>query len=68
MKMSSKVYDILKWLALVVLPAISTMYVSLAGIWNLPNGEQVVGTIAVVETFLGAILQISNAQYKKTNQ
>ena len=67
MKMSSKVYDTLKWIALVVLPAIATLYVTLAGIWNLPNGEQVVGTIAAVETFLGAVLQISSAQYKKTN-
>ena len=67
MKMSSKVYDTLKWIALVVLPAIATLYVTLAGIWNFPNAEQVVGTIAAVETFLGAVLQISSAQYKKTN-
>lgn len=66
MKMSNKLYDVLKWLALVVLPSIATLYVTLSGIWNLSYTEQVVGTIAAVETFIGAILQISNSQYKKT--
>ena len=65
MKMSNKVYDALKWIAMVVLPAIAALYSGLAGIWGFPYGEQIVGTIVVVETFLGAILQISNAQYKK---
>ena len=67
MKMSSKVYDVLKWITMVVLPAIGTLYFALAGIWGLPYGEQVVGTIVAVETFIGTVLQISNAQYKKTN-
>lgn len=63
--MSNKVYDILKWVALVVLPAIGTLYFALAGIWHFPYGEQVVGTITAIDTFLGAILGISNIQYKK---
>ena len=63
--MSNKVYDILKWVALVVLPAIGTLYFALAGIWGFPYGEQVVGTITAIDTFLGAILGISNIQYKK---
>lgn len=67
MKMSSKLYDVLKWIAMVVLPAIGTLYFALSGIWGFPYGEQVVGTLVAVETFLGTVLQISNAQYKKTN-
>ena len=68
MKMSNKVYDVLKWIAMYFLPAIGTLYFALSGIWNLPYGEQVVGTITAVDTFLGVILGISNAQYNKINQ
>lgn len=67
MVMNSKVYDVLKWIAMVVLPAIGAAYFGLATIWGFPYGEQIVGTIAIVETFIGSILQISSAQYKKTN-
>lgn len=65
MKMSNKVYDVLKWIAMYLLPAAGTLYFALAGIWGLPYGEQVVGTITAVDTFLGVMLGISNAQYKK---
>ena len=65
MKMSNKVYDILKWIAMYVLPAIGTLYFALAGFWGFPFGEEVVGTITAVDTFLGAILGISTAQYNK---
>ena len=68
MKMSNKVYDVLKWIAMYFLPAIGTLYFALSGIWNLPHGEQVVGTITAVDTFLGVILGISNAQYNKNYQ
>lgn len=67
MTISNKVYDVLKWIAMVVLPAIGTLYFALAGIWGLPYGEQVVGTITAVDTFIGVVLGISSAQYKKTN-
>ena len=60
-----KVYDVLKWITLIVLPAIASLYFGLAQIWSFPYGEQVVGTIAVVCTFLGAILGISSANYNK---
>lgn len=63
--MSNKVYDILKYIAQVVLPALGTLYFALASIWGLPYGEQIVGTITAVDTFLGALLMISNEQYKK---
>ena len=65
MKMSDKTYNILKWIAMVLLPAIGTLYFALAGIWNFPYGEQIVGTVTAVDTFLGVILGISTAQYNK---
>ncbi len=65
--MSNKTYDILKYIAQIVLPAIGTLYFALASIWGLPYGEQVVGTITAIDTFLGTILMISNAKYKKEN-
>ena len=65
MIMNDKVYDILKWIALVILPALGTLYFALAGIWGLPYGEQIVGTITAVDTFLGAVLGISSINYNK---
>lgn len=63
--MSSKTYDVLKWIAQILLPAAGTLYFALASIWNLPYGEQVVGTITAVDAFLGALLGISTAKYNK---
>lgn len=68
MILNSKVYDILKYLAQIVLPAIATLYLALAGIWNLPFGEQVSGTIMAIDTFLGVLLGISSAKYNKLNK
>ena len=65
MKLSNKAYDILKWIAQLLLPAVATLYFALAGIWGFPYGEQIVGTITAIDTFLGVILGISTAQYKK---
>lgn len=65
MLLNNKTYDILKWVALVLLPAIGTLYFALAGIWGLPYGEQIVGTITAIDTFLGVILGISTVQYNK---
>lgn len=67
MKMSNKLYDVLKWIALYLLPALGTFYFALAGIWAFPYGEEVVGTITALDTFLGVILGISTAQYNKIN-
>ena len=67
MKMSNKLYDVLKWIAMVALPAVGTLCFALAGIWGLPYGEQIVGTITAVDTCVGVLLGISSAQYKKTN-
>lgn len=66
MKFSNKTYDILKWIAQIMLPAVGVLYFALAGIWNFPYGEEVVGTITAVDAFLGAILGISTKQYNKT--
>jgi hypothetical protein len=66
--MSNKIYDILKWVTMVVLPAIGTLYFTLAGIWGLPYGEQILGTLTAVEVALGTVLQISSAKYKKTSE
>ena len=63
--MSNKLYDVLKWITTVVLPAIGTMYFALAGIWGFPYADQICGTITAVVTFLGIVLGISSAQYKK---
>lgn len=65
MIMSNKVYDILKWIAMVVLPALGTLYFAFAGIWGLPFGEEIVGTIMAVDTFLGTVLGISSVKYNK---
>lgn len=64
-KMSNDTYDILKYIAQIVLPACGTLYGALAGIWGLPYGEQIVATIAAVDLFLGAVLKISTDDYNK---
>lgn len=66
--MSNKVYDTLKWIALVVLPAIATLYLSIAGIWHLPLGQEISGTIMAIDTFLGVILGISSIEYAKLDK
>ena len=63
MKLSNKAYDILKWIALYFLPALGTLYFALAGIWHFPFGEEIVGTITALDTFLGVILGISASKY-----
>ena len=66
MKLSNKVYDVLKWIAMYLLPALGTLYFALAGIWGFPYGEEVVGTLTAIDTFLGVILGLSSAEYNKT--
>ncbi len=64
-KMKNHVYDVLKDIALIVLPALATLYAALAKIWNLPYEVAIPATIMAVDTFLGAILKISTNQYNK---
>lgn len=65
--MSNETYDILKWVAQYLLPALATLYFAVAKIWGLPYGEEIVGTITAVDTFLGVLLGISTANYNKQN-
>ena len=65
--MSNKTYDMLKWVAQYLLPALATLYFAVAKIWGLPYGEEIVGTITAIDTFLGVLLGISTANYNKQN-
>jgi hypothetical protein len=62
---NNKTYDVLKFIALILLPALGTFYFAVAGIWGLPYAEQVVGTITALDAILGALLGITTAQYNK---
>lgn len=64
-KMSNETYDVLKYIAQIVLPAAGTLYGAISGIWGLPYGEQIVATIAAVDLFMGAVLKISTDDYMK---
>lgn len=65
MKMSSTVYDVLKYIALIVLPALATLYAGLAEIWSLPFAQPIPMTIMAIDTFLGALLKLSSDKYYK---
>ena len=67
MKLSNKAYDILKWLVCIVIPALTTAYVGLAGVWGWSCPDEIAKTSAIVCTLLGALLGISTAQYNKDN-
>lgn len=68
MKMNDKVYDTLKHITQIGLPALAAFYVAIAGIWGLPYGEEIAGTITAVVALLGAFLGISSAQYNKEHK
>lgn len=63
--MSNKLYDILKWVAQMILPALGTLYFAVSQIWGFPFGEQIVGTITAVDTFLGVALGLSSVKYSQ---
>ena len=63
--LSNKAYDILKWVCIIVLPAIATLYMGLAKIWELPYETEIPQTITVVDAFLGALLGVSTINYNK---
>lgn len=63
MLLPDKVYDVMKWVTVIALPAAGTAYFGLAQIWNFPLGEEVVGTVAVVTLLLGTLLGISTKAY-----
>lgn len=65
MKMSNSVYDILKWVALVALDAVGVFYNTIAAVWSLPFGDEILQTCAAASLLLGALIGISSANYKK---
>jgi hypothetical protein len=66
MKFTNKVYDVLKWIAQILLPALATLYFALAAIWGFPFAKEVIGTISALDVFLGVLLGISTASYNKS--
>jgi len=66
MRIPNNVYDVLKWVVMIVLPALSTAYVGLAAIWHWPMADEVAKTCSVICVMLGALLGISTAEYNKT--
>ena len=65
MKLPDKWYDVLKWLSLVVFNAVGVLYKTLAGVWGWPYGEEVVTTCAAIALFIGALIGVSTAEYRK---
>ena len=65
MTFTDRMYDVLKQIALVWLPALGALYFALAGIWGFPCGEQIIGTISAMDAFLGAVLKVSSVRYNK---
>lgn len=66
MKLNDNVYDVLKWIALIVLPAIATLYATLGNIWSFPFVSEITATITAIDTFIGALLGISTKAYNKS--
>lgn len=66
--MANKVYDVLKWICMIVMPALATLYTALAPVWNLPFAEEIPVTITALDLFLGAVLGVSNLEYVKKHE
>lgn len=67
--LNNKVYDVLKWIAMLVLPALALLIKTVFAIWNIPYGNEISATIVAINAFLGAILGLSNTMYyKKQNE
>lgn len=66
MKLSDKVYDVLKWIALICLPALGVAYSALAGVWGWPYADEIARTVNAVVALLGALLGISTVEYHKS--
>ena len=61
---NNKAYDILKWCCMILIPAIACLWFTLGKIWHFPYLAEIEATIVAINTFLGALLGISNIQYK----
>ena len=66
--MSNKVYDVLKWIALVALDAVGLFYSTISAIWGLPYGDQVLETCVALSVFIGALVGVTSAQYKSKTE
>lgn len=66
--MANKIYDVLKWICMIVMPALATLYTALAPVWNLPFAEEIPVTITALDLFLGAVLGVSNLEYVKKHE
>lgn len=67
-QLNNSMYDVMKWIVTLVLPALGTLYFTLSQIWGLPYGEEVVGTLTAISLFLGTILKISSSNYSSENE
>ena len=67
MVLKNSIYDVLKYIAQIVLPALGTLYFALSKIWGLPYGEEITGSIACLDTFIGVCLGISSSNYYKND-
>lgn len=65
MLINDKVYNIIKWIIVYLLPALGTLYFSVSQLWGIPHAEQILGTISSVTIFLSMLLGISGSSYKK---
>ena len=68
MRLKNSVYDVLKYIVTIVLPALTTLWLALATIWNLPYGEPIGATMGAITVFLGALIGISSVQYNKDKE
>ena len=66
MMLPNKVYDVLKWIALIVLPALGTLYATLGAAWGFPYIEPIKTTCLALGVFLGTILGVSTSTYNKS--
>lgn len=68
MKMSNKIYDILKWFSLVAFDAVGYFYQEISGVWSLPYGDEVLKTCVAISILIGALIGVSSSKYKKEHE
>ena len=68
MKLSNKIYDILKWVSLVALDAVGVFYKTISTIWSLPYGDEVLATFSAVSLLIGTLIGISSVMYNKNKE
>lgn len=68
MKIKNKTYDILKYIVTIGLPALTTLWLTIGSIWNIPLVEPIGATLSAITVFLGALIGVSSINYKKENQ